>query len=64
MHRPVNEEVHLTAVAVDYGVMGFQGEVGCMGYLVGGVSINPNIMLTSTLTSIAVSIGFCYGLSS
>ena len=64
MHRPVSEEVHLSAVAVDYGVMALQGAVGCMGCLVGGVSIKPNIMLTSTLTSIAVSIGFCYGLSS
>ena len=36
MHRPVSEEVHLSAVAVDYGVMALQGAVGCMGFLVGG----------------------------
>ncbi len=45
VHRPVSEEVHLSAVAVDYDVMALQGA--------GGVSIKPNIMLTSTLTSIA-----------
>jgi hypothetical protein len=27
MHRPVSEEVHLSAVAVDYGVMALQGAV-------------------------------------
>jgi len=64
MHRPVSEEVHLSAVAVDYGVVALQGALGCLGFLVGGVSIKPNIMLTSTLTSIVVSIRLCYGLSS
>ncbi|MEI7748770.1 MAG: hypothetical protein WCI81_06820 [Chlorobiaceae bacterium] len=27
MHRPVSEEVHLSAVAVDYGVVALQGAV-------------------------------------
>ncbi len=36
MHRPVSKKVHLTAVAVDYGVVALQGAVGCMGCLVGG----------------------------
>jgi len=33
VHRPVSKEVHLSAVAVDYGVVAFQGAVGCMGFL-------------------------------
>ena len=36
MHRPVSKEVHLSAVAVDYGVMALQGVLGCLGFLVGG----------------------------
>ena len=32
MHRPVSEEVHLSAVAVDYGVMALQGALGCLGF--------------------------------
>ncbi len=64
MHLPVSEEVHLSAVAVDYGVVALQGAVGCPGCIVGEVSIKPNLMLTSTLTSIVVSIRLCYGLSS
>ena len=32
MHRPVSEEIHLSAVAVDYGVMALQGAVGCLGF--------------------------------
>ncbi len=35
VHRPVSEEVHLSAVAVDYGVVAHQGAVGCMGFIVG-----------------------------
>ena len=31
MHRPVSKEVHLSAVAVDYGVMALQGALGCLG---------------------------------
>jgi hypothetical protein len=42
MHRPVREEVHLSAVAVDYGVVALQGAVGCLGCIVGEVSIKPN----------------------
>jgi len=30
MHR--REEVHLSAVAVDYGVVALQGAVGCLGF--------------------------------
>ena len=36
VHRPVSKEVHLSAVAVDYGVMALQGAVGGLGCLVGG----------------------------
>ena len=36
MRRPVSEEVHLSAVVVDYGVMALQGALGCLGFLVGG----------------------------
>ena len=32
MHRPVGKEVHLSAVAMDYGVVALQGAVGCMGF--------------------------------
>ena len=32
MHLPVSEEVHLSAVAVDYGVVALQGAVGGMGF--------------------------------
>jgi hypothetical protein len=32
MHRPVSKEVHLSAVAVDYGVVALQGAVGCPGF--------------------------------
>ena len=32
MHRPVSEDVHLSAVAVDYGVVALQGAVGCLGF--------------------------------
>ena len=32
VYRPVSEEVHLSAVAVDYGVVALQGAVGCMGF--------------------------------
>ena len=32
MHRPVSEEVHLSAVAVDYCVVALQGALGCMGF--------------------------------
>ena len=42
MHRPVSEKVHLSAVAVDYGVTGFQGAGGCMGF--GLVVENPESM--------------------
>jgi hypothetical protein len=56
MHRPVSEEVHLSAVAVDYGVVALQGAVGCPGCIVGEVSIKPNLMLTSTLTSIVAEV--------
>lgn len=40
MHRPVSKEVHLSAVAVDYGVVVLQGAVGCMGCLVGGAVLD------------------------
>ena len=29
MHRPVSKKVHLSAVAVDYGVMALQGTLKC-----------------------------------
>ncbi len=32
VHRPVSEEVHLSAVAVENGVMALQGGGGCMGF--------------------------------
>ena len=32
VYRPVSEEVHLSAVAVDYGVMALQGTLGCLGF--------------------------------
>ena len=40
MHRPVSEEVHLSAVAVDYGVMALQGAVGCLGFIVSGAVLD------------------------
>jgi hypothetical protein len=40
MHRPVSEEVHLSAVAVDYGVVALQGALGCLGCLVGGAVLD------------------------
>ena len=40
MHRPVSEEVHLSAVAVDYGVVALQGAVGGMGCIVGGAVLD------------------------
>jgi len=44
VHRPVSAEVHLSAVAVDYGVMALQGAVGCPGCIVGGAALDlyPN----------------------
>jgi len=32
MHRPVSEEVHLSAVAVDYGVVALQGAAWVYGF--------------------------------
>ena len=32
VHLPVSEVVHLSTVAVDYGVVALQGAVGCMGF--------------------------------
>ncbi len=40
MHRPVSEEVHLSAVAVDYGVMALQSALGCLGFIVGGAVLD------------------------
>ncbi len=40
MHRPVSEEIHLSAVAVDYGVVAHQGGGGCMGCIVGGAVLD------------------------
>ena len=40
MHRPVCEEVHLSAVALYYGMMARQGAVGCLGCIVGGAVLD------------------------
>ena len=40
MHQPVREEVHLSAVAMDYGVMALHGTVECPGCLVGGAVLD------------------------
>ncbi|MEI6758713.1 MAG: hypothetical protein WCK85_12745, partial [Chlorobium sp.] len=40
VYRPVCEEVHLSAVAVDYGVVALQGAVGCLGFIVGGAVLD------------------------
>ena len=40
MHRPVSEVVHLSAVAVDYGVMALQGAVKCPDCIVGGAVLD------------------------
>jgi len=40
MHRPVSKKVHLSAVAVDYGVVAFQGAPGCLGCIVVGAVLD------------------------
>lgn len=40
MHRPVSKEVHLSAVAVYYGVMALQGAVKCPDCIVGGAVLD------------------------